>query len=377
MAPPTKQDRSSKRWILLVLVTLLLAASCIPGFDAPSKVDSLRIIAVTLDKPYAQPGDDVTFSMTVVDTGENDDGNPRPLQVLWLGGCYNPTGDQYFLCFEQLFDQLSMLEGTDPADFPPGLLQLDTVLPTTSGAPDALSFTVTLPDDLISSRPVPQNGPHYGIGYVFFAACAGTIAPAPLTSTGGDVPDFPLTCLDESGNERGADSFVIGYTQVYAFADGRENQNPPLLGIQFKLGTENDNPYVDLPESAADAPVVPACRITEEERRVAGCGAEDPEEVCTPIELIGLVPPFGAEVDGNEVDEVGNPLTEVVWLNYFSDGGTFDPSLTLVNDATTGLQDDFQTLWIPPSIPGVYTIWVTVRDQRGGQSVLRRYIRVE
>src|SRR4029079_13330971 len=91
-------------------------------------------------------------------------------------------------------------------------------------------FTLHLPPDLISRRPLPPDGPHYGVAYVFFAACAGTIKPVPPDST-GRAGSFPLGCFDAQDNRLGADSFVPGYTQIYSFEDGRTNDNPPVSGL--------------------------------------------------------------------------------------------------------------------------------------------------
>ena len=38
----------------------------------------------------------------------------------------------------------------------------------------------------------------------------------------------------------------------------------------------------------------------------------------------------------------------------------------LLNDATTGFNDDFETLFYPPSEPGPVTLWAVVHDNRGG-----------
>ncbi|MBW2523733.1 MAG: hypothetical protein JRI23_06135, partial [Deltaproteobacteria bacterium] len=221
--------------LALVVFAMLALPCCGAGFDPPSKVNSLRVLGVTLDKPYAAPGEEVTFRMTVADGLGNADGEPRDVQILWIGGCYNPEGDLWFLCFEQLAESFQSLAG---GGLPPeGLLQFALAPGTTSGQPDAHEYTLTLPEDIISSRPVPDLGPHYGMAVVFFAACAGTLGPGNLESLGaieqGDQLTLPLECLDADGNPQGAESFVIGFTQVYAFADGRLNANPGITEMRF------------------------------------------------------------------------------------------------------------------------------------------------
>src|SRR5690606_18668524 len=121
-----------------------------------------------------------------------------------------------------------------PGGFPVDFIKQEMVSGSRSGDIGTSEFTLTLPDDLVSSRPVPQAGPHYGIAYVFFAACAGNLVAVPLENPGGgQVPDFPLRCVDPEGNVLGSESFSIGYTQVYAFADMRDNTNPPIDGLSL------------------------------------------------------------------------------------------------------------------------------------------------
>ena len=78
-----------------------IAAGCAAGFAPITQVDSLRVIAVVADNPYPQPGEKVTFTMTY-DRGVN--AAPFPIEVLWLGGCYNPAGGQYYGCYAAFGD---------------------------------------------------------------------------------------------------------------------------------------------------------------------------------------------------------------------------------------------------------------------------------
>ena len=84
-----------------------------------------------------------------------------------------------------------------------------------------------------------------------------------------------------------------------------------------------------------------------------------------------------SELDPGATDIDGNPAREFIWGTYFSDGGDLSPALSLVSDATKGYQADFDTEWIPPAKPGIYSLWAVARDQRGGSSIIRRFVRVE
>jgi len=352
-----------RRWVLASLGCVGVAISCAPGFDPPSTVNGLRVLGIDADKPYANPGDTVTLRMTVTDGLRDAEGKPRPLQIAWIGGCFDPPGDQYILCLPQLIETFQSLGNGGTSEF----LGLSIATPEQDGEPSAHAFSVELPTDIVSRRPVPAEGPHYGIAYVFFAACAGTLAPA---SFGNDeVPEFPLQCLDADGNPQGPESFVPGYTQIYAFGDGRTNANPPTTALTLD-GAE-------LPTDPADAPVIPHCDVTAEERRAAsGCAKEDLLASCTEYKLAAVVPDVAESIlESNGA--TGGALREAVWVSYFTDRGNLDSPIRLVSDATKGFQPEFEATWLPPSEPGLVSVWAVTRDQRGGQSVRRGWVRVE
>jgi hypothetical protein len=352
----------------LVLASLALAAfagpavgsGCSAGFAPISQVDGLRVLGVVADKPYAQPGDQVTFTMTYAD-GYIDPKDPnavRKIQILWLGGCFDPPGDLYYGCYPQL---APIFANFDPKNPPPGVL----------GGGD--TFTITLPDNIISSRPAPPEGmPYYGIAYVFFAACAGNIRPVAPEGTGA-AGSFPLGCFDDTNNRLGADSFVPGYTQVYAFADGRINTNPVVKGV-----TVNGKP---LPDGPGGAMAVQRCTVPENDRLgpQGGCGKRDVTQECEQYDFSIDVPKDVAEVDPDAKDMSGNMLHEGVWVDYFADQGSFDSPTRLVSDPTTGVLSATErgSRWTPPGDPGLATIWIVVHDARGGETVLQRYMDVQ
>lgn len=365
----------SRRWlryVLAALVAALVVLSCAASFDPASKINKLRVLGVTADRPSARAGEQVTLRMTVTDglrPPSDPAAGPRALQLLWLGGCFNPQGDSWFFCFEQLAEQFAALGG---GGLPPeGLVKVDLASAEDDGQPDLHEFTLTLPDDIVSSRPPPTAGPHYGIAIVFFAACAGTMQPTSLDSLGpigqGDLITLPLQCLDAAGQPQGADSFVVGYTQIYAFADERDNANPAIDGMTFD--------EVDMPETADEVPVVPACPVSEADRRQSSCTSAGLEE-CESYTLKALIGDV-AEIDPDGTDLEGNPLREIVWVNYFADGGDFDSSLALVSGAKEGYLGRHDVEWYPPDEPGLVSIWAVARDQRGGSSVIRRLVRIE
>jgi hypothetical protein len=88
-----------------------------------------------------------------------------------------------------------------------------------------LEYSLQLSDKIISDHaPPPDTSPHYGLEYVFFLVCAGTLGPAPSGQ------QFPVACYSKSGKQLGAEDFVVGYTAVYAY-DTITNANPLVTGF--------------------------------------------------------------------------------------------------------------------------------------------------
>ncbi|HYJ09486.1 MAG TPA: hypothetical protein VEX18_10765, partial [Polyangiaceae bacterium] len=145
-----------KRAVLPVLATLALASvACGPEFDPSNELKTLRVLGVQKDKPYAQPGDEVTLQMLWHD-GRDERERDRPVERAWVGGCVNPPGDLFYGCFAQ--------QGNA----------------ATGGVPFGLgdSFKVQIPEDIISGRqgPFEPGQRRYGLYIVFFALCAGTLS---------------------------------------------------------------------------------------------------------------------------------------------------------------------------------------------------------
>jgi hypothetical protein len=353
-----------------------LASGCAGGFAPPSQVDGLRVLSVQADKPYgvdcepcepSSPGatceptctlaKEVTFRMTHADGLDPE--SPRPLQIVWLGGCFDPAGDAYYACYPQL---ASLLQGFDVKKLlASGLVGLGD------------TFTLPLPPDLISRRPQPPSGaPYYGVAYVFFAVCAGTLGPVPPEGD-GSAGSFPIGCFDAKGNRLGADSFVPGYTQIYAFSDLRPNGNPVVTSLLL-----DGRPL-------RDGATAETCGVSIDDRLAPpSCGKPDAFGTCAAYDLDVVVPDDVADVDPDGTSSDGSPLHEVVWVDYFADQGSLDTPVKLVSDATTGILHNHGVRWIGPpprdddagSAPIPVNLWAVVHDARGGETVIHRTLQV-
>ena len=256
--------RRARRFLLGAAVTFGIAVpwltSCSSDFDAPSRIEGIRVLAVVADEPFAHPGDTVQLKMTYDAAGAFAGVTPS---ILWISDCFDPDGDSYFGCYAQFASLLEDLQSHNLP--PPGAVSN----PLARGVVD---WQVTLPDDIISKHPPPATGSNFGVAYVFFVVCAGEIRAATTTKRRGPelAGNFPLGCFDKDGHQIGADGFVPGFTEVYAFADGRENANPAAKSLLIKRPLEPDAAYRPLGSKPEDAYEVVACSIDEDARRKLG-----------------------------------------------------------------------------------------------------------
>lgn len=356
-----REKRGIRRPVLGALAAMTLAmpilstSGCTGDFLPSDYVNGLRVLAVVADTPYANPGDTVTLTMTTQD-GAPD--GPRPLQILWIGGCYNPPGDLYYGCFEQIGKLFANLGNGGPP--PPG-----TDPPPIGFGP---AFQMKVPDDIVSSRPAQEGGSKYGLMYAFFAACAGKLDIVEADPS-GKAGFFPFACFDPDTGERlGADSFVPGYTVIYSFADERKNENPAVAALTF-----DGEP---MSEDVQLIPEVKLCPSTFEERRETGCFAGTPYAGCEEHALDVDVSPDVGEIDPGAIVD-GKQTYEAVWVDYLYTGGNFtDSGIKLITGVTEGYKPDHKTQWVPPKEPGLYTLTAIVRDTRGGATVISRDVRV-
>ncbi|HEX4337497.1 MAG TPA: hypothetical protein VH062_16395 [Polyangiaceae bacterium] len=241
-----------RRASFVAALAALTIASCSSSFDPASKLQNLRVLAVQKDKPYAHPGDTVHLKLLFDDPRsqfnvvDGQDAGHRQISVQWLSGCFNPQADAFQACIEQFIP-----EAGKP-------------LPKLGGASNTLDFSLTLPRDLISSRAAPSNPmqPRSGSAFVFFGVCSGTLEL-------GGTTDSPFACRSSSGKLLGADDFVAGYSEIFAYEDitntnpviateDPDNDGAPTTGFQV------DDAYVDV-DCIGDACIA----LEQEEFRIA------------------------------------------------------------------------------------------------------------
>src|SRR5450432_2381755 len=341
------------RALTAALVLGLLGVGCGPAFDPPSQLHSLRVLAVEKDVPYAQPGQKVNLELLWEDASEKAllaDGTKRPVTIAWSGPCVDPDGDLYYGCFTDstLFDATTVTLGE--------------------------KALVTIPSDIISQKPPPteaRNAP-YGVAFVFFAVCAGTLTPIPATA----ATSFPVGCKDDSGTLLGADDFVAGYVSVYSFLSF-SNKNPVISGFKFNGQTLAADAFCVsgvggvgddcLSQAGSSTPSDIDCSDPKQADRCVPTCAGDGKASCHayPIQ------PVLDQAPNQEQDEVsaalvGRHVGEQMWIDYYTDGGGFKSDVRLLNDATSGWNDSYGTDFYAPKDSKVSRVWAVVHDNRGG-----------
>lgn len=363
---------------------LALAATfaCSPEFPPQSTLSSLRVLGVRKDKPYARPGATVKLAVLYDDAVAADtDAAPRTrdINILWIAKCENPIGDTYYGCFEQLAKAFARIGSGDSGSFE-GL----------DYGHNHVEFSFTLSPTIVKDHAPPvDRSPRYGLAYVFFVLCAGDVRPAPAGQ------QFPLGCYSKSGEQLGADDFIVGYTGVYAY-ENITNTNPTVKGfsvdgktitpecideacIAEELGGEGpsvlDAGLVDAAEAGSDAgaqetgaptsgPVDP-CADPNGPACFEVCTDADQKD-CPEHEVKLESEPATLEIDEAARVREGGELREQAWINYYTDQGRFTNDVKLLGDATQGYREDHGTKLRVPKKVGTFHVWAVAHDNRGG-----------
>ena len=323
-------------------------------FDEVSNVQGVRVLAVRPSAPVngddpnagtrasGFPGQTMTLDMLYMDgrvpvpdprepppseplpgdpeSGDPESGDPPALSLAWLGGCHNPPSRLYYACGPQLKETAEGLvaSGRDPFG-------------------RESPFVLSIPDDILSSAPVVPTDPiHFGVSYVFFGVCAGTIRLGAERSE-----RLPFECVDASENVLGQRDFVVGFTTIYTY-EGVTNLNPTLDNVLFN----------GMPVSGPACREPGACEVP----RVSPC---DGEHECPEYRI-------APEVNPSSFERLPDGANEILWASYYTTQGDIVKDSQLVADRVAGRVDDFTSGWHAPAAPGIVRLWVTLNDERGG-----------
>lgn len=349
---------------LAAVVAAALAFACGgEGFDPKSRVDSVRMFGVQVDKPYARPGETVNLEVLLTD------GRPvktRPLKLFWIPlVCLNPPNDLYYVCFAAaagVGGDGGAFAGA-PRFFPAGpaataaadagadagaaagaagenpLAQIPRGIDLGPFLPQGNRFSFRMPEDAILPR---QGTDPYGLAILFNIACAGQVRLAEIVP-GAGPQQVPIQCTDENGEQLPPSDYVIGISRVYAY-ETRTNTNPVIEKITF------EGKDVDLAQG-----------ITVD-RCTAATRMECPE---TKIDV--RVSDSSWEENPSDVVD-GRVLREQLWVSLYSDKGEIETDARLLFDTTKGRPPETEVTYRAAAEPGRGTLWAVVHDNRGGQA---------
>jgi hypothetical protein len=242
--------------------------------------------------------------------------------------------------------------------------------------------------------------------------------------------DSPFGCITSSGAPAGPNDFVLGYTQVFAY-DQFRNQNPivGLMGVSFEVdgktvepdcigdacvalaasdlalqGPPSEHPSGDAaaPEGGiglegglaleeggtsggattdatpprSDAavpphvPAPPSC-VGDDARCFPAC-TTDSDDDC-PKHQINLVLDKANNSEHDDAAEAieGRMVLEQMWINYYADNAKIEHDVKLLNDATTGWSPEHAADLRAPRAAGPFHVWGIAHDNRGGTQWVR------
>jgi len=324
-------------------------AGCVPTFDDElSTVKKTELLAISSDPAEAAPGDTVTLSALVA----------------------TPPGDamqpalSWGLCLAR--KPLTELGPVNPVCLQaPGLAPPDALSPLGSGdtVPATLPMTAcrlfgpSLPEAMNgepAGRPVDPD-PTGG----FYQPVSVTLAATNVTSL-GDVRVFcPPSGLDQDQ----AANFNANY---------RRNQNPSIDSIAIADESGNRAPISDsitvtpgrtlrLEASWALCPTTSVCGdgVCSALEDANNCA----DDCATPKGCTGAEPYAYWNPDSRAL-EVRHESLRVSW--YATDGTFADP--VTGRDESEFAETSSENAWTAPSTLGKITLWLVIRDARGGQS---------
>jgi hypothetical protein len=276
MSSLSTQWRIVKNGLLGVL--LFASVGCGPEFDPPSKLQSLRILAVKKDDPYLRPTavagavsgsstdyqpDNVAHMVLAMEDArlEVDKQQPQdePIQKLWFGGCNNPPRDNYFTCLLSVWLSFKAFKEFGDGKLDPGQTWSINNVPMNF---ETLQRVTTFLQELFpgysqsadGSQLIGPNGEVVETQALYAQAAA-------LSIGAGDKFDYtvPATVIEQHTPSTDKDVPPYGLSQVFlAVCDGRIDLSPEWQ--------ENVDPLTMLSDATRGFPLTCYERESNKER---------------------------------------------------------------------------------------------------------------
>jgi hypothetical protein len=297
------------------LATLALTA-CDADFDPGTQVDSLRVLAVRADTPFAHPGDTVHLSALSYDPAA------RPIQWAWAV-CPSPAGSSVEDCLDQVRTSAAAGE-----------------LPLLAMGLGVDNIDVPVPADALDGIPLLFRS--QSLAGIVSVACPGNLEVLSADTR------IPFRCTDpDSGAELGLHDMVVGVKRIF-LRESEVNQNPVIDNILF------------------DGEVW----LSDDVKEVDGCSTDDfSYDDCklTSHKISATVSPDSFQAG---LDEFGRNFSEQLVVQHYTTDGVFEDEVRLANDP--------ETSWSARSgsSGNTVTLWFVVHDDRGGVSWTTRRVNV-
>jgi hypothetical protein len=308
----------------LSALSLATLAGCGPDFDPGSYVSSLRVLSVQTDKPYAAPGETVSFEATAYDPAGRD------IDWAWIA-CEHPEESTVNGCLTDIAAEAATT-GT---------------LPLLANGVGQSRATYTVPATALEGIP-PEARPN-ALSGVLSIACPGTLS-LDLSTLEGAATDslLPFRCIDADGVELGLHDAIAGVKRVFLRETDR-NANPVIDSITFdgEPWAEGDIKQVDSCDT--DDFTFDDCKGKGEHRLSANVTPESFE---------------------SGVDEFGRDFSESLVVQHYATEGIFEYEVRIAELP--------ETRWVArKSASGQeLRLWFVARDDRGGVTLAERRVQV-
>jgi hypothetical protein len=303
------------RWGQLTLAAAALAG-CSDDLPEAWEVTTLRVFAI---RQESTPTAGEPLALTALWTEPRAG---RSSRVAWFAPCWNPRGNSFAACFEEL----------------------RSIDPSSAAISEESRVEITVPEDVLVEQ---SDGTFVGTGFVFFVACNGTLRP----TASQRASDVPFDCVDDAGSPLGSDEYVFSFATV-TVEEEAANVVPSLVEVQIDgrsipLDCAGDDCVDDL------SPIEPIECADDEPRCVAVCADT---KTCTAT-------PIAVNVEPESLEELDSGEPETAWVRAYATGRELDKELDVVTTEETSAEfelkaEDDQTM----------RFWVTLHDARGGTS---------
>jgi len=287
---------------LILMFSILVLAACTDEVSQASVIDSMRVLAIALDKPEASPGDMINAEVLVADP----EGNGRRLNFAWLVCPLDYDSEAYECSSEGNSFFLPYFAENDPK----------------------ASFFI--PSDVLDSIPGSEEGPEQRTVSVGVFICAGGKLEI-------EAEELEQSCV-------GGDA-LFAYKRLIVSRNKKQNRNPEILEVT-RRDEGSGKTGIKFFENGKNS--------------VNGC---NPDGECVVQNIRAALKSKLIEKYERTIFNETEEVDEEPFLAWFATSGEFRFNRSV--DPVDEDEIVWQNYWKPPE-SGIVQMWVVVRDGRGG-----------